>query len=341
MKTKILIIAACCALAARFAARADDSEPQFVDCGGVMIVTFANGLSRDGRYTIGWTIRPRSKKAKPVDWSLWKSGEGENAKFQDRYAWDEEQTKNPPYELAVFVVDLKQHKAVEFNDTWAPASNPAVSWSREINGRQYGFLRKVRHFGTCDYWLIATDGKEMRAVDILKGLGKAVDQFMDKNAASKAGKDRFAFFSADDNPGNMVSVDGSMAWISFSVENFDNHDDDVTGILTLRLPDGAVADVSDKIDAAGLPFKEDAALAKADGDLNQVYAKLQKQLNPGGREALKKEQREWIERRNSAGADAAGKASAGWADPDIARNKALLDFTLKRAAELKARLRTQ
>lgn len=61
--------------------------------------------------------------------------------------------------------------------------------------------------------------------------------------------------------------------------------------------------------------------------------------DPAARKALKKEQLEWIARRDLDAAQAIEQAEKGKAaDPGAAQSKTLLESTQKRAAELKARL---
>jgi uncharacterized protein YecT (DUF1311 family) len=301
-------------------------EEQLVDWGKTKIVPFS--ASEDGRLAVGWTIRPARKNVKPVDWSLWSAEDTDDVKFFGRYPWDQSMAENPSYELVEVVADLKTRKFVEIDS--GDKTGLDVIWSGAVaGGRRYGLLGKWHHRGSTMLTLVVEDKAGLRTVDLLGGAEAAVDDF----ASERAPNVNFSgtFFT-------LVGIEGNTAWVEFSAENFDNHDEDAEGILTMRLPDGAVRKV-DGLAADDL-IKSDAALAKADAMLNNIYGKLLKRLDAAGRQALKNEQRDWIERRDSDATDAGEKPQNKTAEEvREAKVKSLLDATRRRTAELQKRLK--
>lgn len=331
MKTKIFIVALYCALAMRPAARADDSEPQLVDCGKVKIVTYEGTASEDGRYAVGWTIRPRDKKTKPVDWSKWSPDDDDDEKFFDLYRWDASFDGNAPYQFAECIVDLKRRKFIEIDTDEHIGFE--MKWGAEANGLRYGLYSKDRHMGTTMLLLVSAGKAGMRQADLLDDANHAVDALLRERVPAKFDKFCATFFTLND-------VGRDSADIGFSAENFNNHDDDVEGSITVRLADGAVESVLSG-DTIGDAFDKDRALSKADKELNQIYSNLKKSLPPSGRAALQEEQRKWIKQRDDEAYAAGEKAYLATGDADkesAAIALALLKNTQKRAGELKARL---
>lgn len=286
----------------------------------------AVSVSDDGRLAVGWTLRPAHKNVKPVDWSLWSADDTDSGKFFDRYPWDPSTSDLPPYEIVELVADLKTGKSVEIDSGDKRALS--VIWSKaEAGGRRYCLLSKSRHWGATVLTLVVAEKGELRVVDLLGGAEEAAQKFANKL------KPKVIFTSMFFDP---KGFDGNTARIGFSAENFDNHDDDVEGTLTVRLPDGAVQKTTGeevKPDERHDPFKDNPVLAKADGKLNEIYGRLLKRLDATGREALKKEQRAWIARR-----DADAGHAAEIEKTEAAKEKVLIDATERRTTELQERM---
>ena len=85
------------------------------------------------------------------------------------------------------------------------------------------------------------------------------------------------------------------------------------------------------------PFSESARLAKADRELNAIYAALIKRLDSSGRATLKTEQRSWVEQRDRQ-ADEAVRAKSDSENARIVRDRVLRRLTEERCAELRKRL---
>jgi uncharacterized protein YecT (DUF1311 family) len=83
-------------------------------------------------------------------------------------------------------------------------------------------------------------------------------------------------------------------------------------------------------------LKADASFREADRHLNEVYNALRARLSPSERDRLKKEQLDWINRRNAAAQAAKGNAQG---TPIDAGDGDVTKMTLARAAELEKRLK--
>ena len=114
------------------------------------------------------------------------------------------------------------------------------------------------------------------------------------------------------------------------------------GILTLKLVRGAegpAASVAKTIPGPlpDDPFSESARLAKADRELNAIYSALLKRLDRSEQNALRIEQRVWVERRNQQ-ADDALRTKDTAESSRIVRDRILRQLTEQRSAELRKQL---
>jgi hypothetical protein len=114
------------------------------------------------------------------------------------------------------------------------------------------------------------------------------------------------------------------------------------GILMLKLArggEGPAAKVA-KITPGPLPddpFSESARLAKADRELNAIYAALLKHLDRSAQNALRSEQRTWLEQRDRQ-ADDAVRNKGNAESSRIVRDRVLRRLTEERSAQLRKRL---
>ena len=114
------------------------------------------------------------------------------------------------------------------------------------------------------------------------------------------------------------------------------------GVLTLKLVragEGPAAEVA-KITSGPLPddpFSESARLVKADRELNAIYAELLKRLDFSAKNALRTEQRAWVEQRDRQADEAVRNKSAA-ENARIVRDRVLRQLTDERSTELRKRL---
>ncbi len=83
------------------------------------------------------------------------------------------------------------------------------------------------------------------------------------------------------------------------------------------------------------PFADSARLAKADRELNALYLDLLKRLKPADKEALKTDERDWIQQRETEAANVKGDY---YDNNRIASDRALQRLTEQRIAELRKRI---
>ena len=326
-------------------ARADDGDYLF-DAGPLKIVIMNATKSGDGHYALGWTLTRRNKKAEAVDWSLWDT---DPTVMLDHYhtglAGNGSASKDYPPEY--FVVDLRNKKALKIPADYQyihgdPYTGGAIdaAWSGDVDGKRYGIF-EFAYIGGSGVFLASLTGKEMQLMDT-----GGMDQVVQAQLPKHTPLDRYSLIYrvTEDSAGRKLPVfHGPYADIGFHIGI--RHDADspsADGILTLRLADGAVTHVTptDGEDDEAEAIRDNPELRKADAELNDVYLALENKLPPAAREALKKEQRAWIEERDKA-VDNAGSGATDGAAETAMRDKAQLELTHKRTAELKTRLASQ
>ena len=130
--------------------------------GAETVALFDGVKSPDGRYAMGWTIHPKSKDAKPVDWSAWGKQQHPGFGFLSRYEFGRE---NDPYEISDCFVDLQQKKMLILPSDWPywPHKNHGsfdAAWSSVSGELKYALLQNQARFGTANLWLIVIDEPE-------------------------------------------------------------------------------------------------------------------------------------------------------------------------------------
>ena len=315
---------------------------KLIDCGTAKVAIFDDTVSPDGQHAIGWSIIPNKKKVAPVDWSQWKTGSAIDMVEKYGASGSGEATPDDDYLLINCVVDIQNKKmlSLETDEPDFPGKNRgylSALWGAKNKGVQYALVQIDSRFWTNKLWLVTIDSSGMHQTDLTDRLNKAVIPILKEKMPLRY--ERYAtFFPLQDSdaPKPPAAIDGSTATLSFSsAADKSLVDPIVEGTVVVHLPDGAIVKTSSPTKRDD-PFEDIPELAKADQKLNQNYAKLQKSLSPANREALKKEQLDWIEKRDSDAFQAANDDTAN--DPDKARNKSLLDATNDRADELEARL---
>ncbi len=310
-----------------------------VDCGQNKAVPFDETLSSDRRYAIGWTVLVQNKKAKPVDWSQWDATD--TSKFIDTYLSDSDEPRDKDdYAFVNCVIDLdgKTLLLLSSDNADFPQKNRGylvAAWSLPEKGRQYAMVENDARFYTSNLWLITIDSTGMHQTDLVKSFDRATDKILRQYRPLNFGEYGTSYDA------KTTSFNGSSATITFESDIPKSEDENsmVEGVLSIHLPDGAVTQVSSHSKPDD-PMKEFPELAKADGELNQIYGQLSQKLDPAQRGDLKKEQLDWIKQRDNDAAEALRQSSEDPSAHDLhdARNKSLFQSTQKRLAELKGRL---
>jgi len=312
-----------------------------IDCGADKVVLFDDATSNDGRYAIGWTLRARDPKAKPVDWKLWDSDNPYD--LFDKYDYLDEDTGYPgvrpritPYELFECVVDLKKKQLLPLRSEWPywPNKNHAdfqVIWSTATDGSQHAIVKNDARWFTENLWLVTAEKSGMREMELSTRLNDKVEPILKvKRPLTYA---NFGINWLANSDGTEVSTNiftGSTVRLDFSAA-IPKQGDSVDGSITVSPAHGTITKVVCDTPRDD-PFKDNPELAKADKELNKTYAELLQKLNEGQRAPLRKEQRAWLASRD----ESAEGENFGSSNQD--RNESLIKSTKERTAELQKRL---
>jgi len=304
-------------------ASAKEADGKVIVCGRDKAVLFDDATSEDGRYAIGWSLRPATQNAKPVDWSLWNPEEPYD--LFDKFDFlDPEMTgsgqapladamksvpASPPsnqaqraaYELFECVVDLKKKQMLPMRSGWPywPHKNHGdlhVIWSHKTGGVDYAVVANGARFSTANLWLVIANDSGLQQVDLSQQLEKESGRILEQKRPLTY--DAYSVTWMDDGDGPEV-FDKSVARLNFTADIPKMDYETVTGTVTVNLTTGKITKVESDT-AADDPFRDNPELAKADRELNATYAALLLKLNKAGRETLRKEQRAWLNSRDYA-----------------------------------------
>jgi len=329
----VLFVMAICASAVEQDDGSEKNQP-LINCPGGPVVLLENGVSPDGRYGVGWTVRP-GKGAKPVDWSPYKK---EGREFVDDLLVTEETN----YEIYNCFVNIREEKMIDLpsgNSYWWKENHAeyGVFWSSGTKLPRYCLMQNQKRFATYNLFLIKVDSSSMSQMDIVPQLEKAVRPLL-RTLRPIYWKDMAISYpnSEWDDVYKEPVFHGATVDIQFNADLEKAGYDQVTGWITVSLPAGKVLKVA--CDAKrDDPFQDYPALAKADRELNDEYALLQKKLDPAARAKLKKEQLEWLKQRDGTAADDYLTAGMDVEVPAFTRerNNRLVDATRERTGVLK------
>lgn len=306
-----------------------------IQCGAGKVVLFDDATSKNGRYAIGWSLRPRNPKVKPVDWSLWNPDDPYD--FLDKYPYLDPATgatAGAPYELFDCAVDLNKKRLLPLRSDWPfwPRKNHGdfqVSWNDAPGAAQYAIVKNDARFGTEDLWLIAAGDSGLRETELSRVLNKAVEHILEAKRPLNYARYSITWLP---NPDNRNIFHGSMAVLYFSADIPKMDNGSVEGSVTVDIPRAALAKIECNTPRDD-PFHDNPELAAADKELNRTYSELTRQLNETGRAALKKEQIAWLASRISGVAEEEDDSASSQA-----RDELLIKSTKERTAELRKRL---
>jgi uncharacterized protein YecT (DUF1311 family) len=342
---KIALLALCCAALASIAAiaKADDAD-RLVDCGKFKAVIMTDTESKDGRYAVGWTITPTKKGLKPVNWLLWNPND--RNKLLDRYHILDVDAPGD-YWSDYLVVDLQAKQALDLPAEFGTVRGDIDAvWSKPAHGVRHGLLNFEYHHGTGVFLVNIDEKGTMHLIDP----GEVMDDAID-SACTRPKKEHGRGVWVPEYSVGAGSFHETYADVQFTAQLM-NTDDDVPavdGTVRLRLSDGKVMQVvadGETTILDGIPspdydetkaIRNNPELKKADDELNAVYRSLVGKLAPAARKALRQEQLSWIQSRDAAVENSINGSSSS-DDLNEIRDKAQLEATRKRTAELKARL---
>jgi lysozyme inhibitor LprI len=305
--------------------------PRWIEIGLEKAVIARDSKSADGRNALAWTV----DTSEPVDWSLL---EKDADHFYEQYDVKEIWVINIPDKKKVGTVGDKGGYV-------RPGSHRtlSVAWGPIENGRRFALAAYQWKWGTDTLLLLDVGGDDSRSTQIGGVLDKAIEAQIKHTKPKQHGPfDSTYLLTGLPELGKKTGFSNATTVGLPFVTKDREHDTSISeGILTLKLVragEGPAANVA-KITPGPLPddpFSESARLAKADRELNAIYSALLKRLDRSAQNALRSEQRAWIEQRDRQ-ADEAVRDKSETENARIIRDRVLRQLTQERSAKLRKR----
>jgi hypothetical protein len=328
----------CVLIAARFAGDrtigAESSvqpEPRWVEIGSEKAVIARDSKSADGRNALAWTV----DSTEPVDWSLL---EKDPNRFYEQYDVK-----------AIWIINLADKKKIgAMGDTGGyvrPGSHRtlSVAWGPVENGRRFALAAYQWKWGTDTLLLLDVGMDDCRSAQIGPVLDKAIETEIKRTKPRKRGPfDSTYLLTGLPELGKKTGFSSATAvGLPFVTKDREQDASVNEGILSLKLARTGEAPTASVVRLTpgplpNDPFSESARLAKADRELNAVYSALLKRLSPSAQQALRTEQRAWVEQRDRQ-ADEAVRNKSDSENARIVRDHLLRQLTEERSAELRKR----
>jgi hypothetical protein len=318
----------------RLAAAAEPSvqpDRPWIEIGPEKAVIARDSKSADGRNALAWTV----DSSESIDWSLL---EKDPNRFYEQY-----EVK------AIWVINLADKKKVgAIGDTGGyirPGSHRtlSVAWGPIENGRRFALAAYQWKWGTDTLLLLDVGQDDCRSAQIGPVLDKAIEAPIKRANSRKRGPfDSTYLLTGLPELGKKTGFSSaSTVGLPFVTKDREQDASISEGILSLKLArtgEGPTASVV-RLTPGPLPddpFSESARLAKADRELNAIYAALLKRLSPSEQNALRSEQRAWLEQRDRQ-ADEAVRNKSDSENARIVRDRVLRQLTEERSSELRKR----
>jgi Lysozyme inhibitor LprI len=329
----------CVLIAARFgndrlATAAEPSaqpDPRWIEIGSEKLVIARDSKSADSRNALAWTVDSNE----PVDWSLL---ENDPNHFYEQY-----EVK------AIWVVNLADKKKLgTIGDTGGyvrPGSHQtlSVAWGPIENGKRFALAAYQWKWGTDTLLLLDVGQDDCRSAQIGAVLDKAIEAQIKSTKPRQRGPfDSTYLLTGLPELGKKTGFSSpTTVGLPFVTKDRERDASISEGILSLKLAragEGPTASVV-RLTPGPLPddpFSESARLAKADRELNAVYSALLKRLSASAQNALRTEQRAWLEQRDRQ-ADQAVRNKSDSENARIVRDRVLRQLTEERSGELRKR----
>jgi tetratricopeptide (TPR) repeat protein len=334
---------------ARFASAEESAESALpiISIGERKAELIAGTGTSDGRFALAWTLRPL-KGAEPVDWTLLRQ---DREKFRDNYSEEEQ------YFVEILVVDQVSKKSLatlKLAESWSLPGyrheGLVARWGpRDRDDRRFAIVNCDRKWSPQDLILIEVTGERVSQRSLLASLNEAVLNFVAKQngrtaSATKNYVVEYPIFVLPEFGHQKGFSDPNHLWLPF--EASPSRDSDkapaYSGVLPLHLADqsdGPAATIQSSpilsVRQTEEPMSTDLRFLDEDHRLNQVYEALRVGLSPAERERLKKEEREWINKRNGLAQSANGEAQeTSLENPTVIADRELVSATQARITEL-------
>jgi uncharacterized protein YecT (DUF1311 family) len=304
------------------------AQQAWMESGSDKGVLARHSKSPDGRNALAWVP---AAEAAAIDWELLKNTPDS---FYEKYDLRE-----------LWVVDLAQSRKLCSLGTSIGYVRPgshrslSVAWGPLEGGRRFAIAGSEWKWGTESLLLLDVGSDNCRETQI----GQTVDSAVGAAVKKSKGEAYDFKYNISDLPeiGLKTGFANSSTFrIPFTVKSREGDKPVAEGIASLKLtrradtPSVTVSKVSIE-QLREDPFVDDARLAKADRELNALYLDLLKRLKPADQQALKTEERDWIQQRETEAASVKGDY---YDNNRIASDRALKRLTDQRVAELRKRL---
>ena len=308
-------------------------EPRWIEVGSERAVIARDSKSADGRNVLAWTV----DSTEPIDWSLL---EKDPDHFYEEYEVKEIWVVNLPDKKKIGMIGDKggyvrpgSHRTLSV--AWGPVAD---------SGRRFALAAYQWKWGTDTLLLLDVGPNDSRSTQIGPLLDKAIEAQIQRTKPRHRGPfDSTYLLTGLPELGKKTGFsDPTILGLPFITKDREHEVVASEGVLTLKLArsgEGPAAKIS-KITLGPLPddpFSESARLAKADRELNAIYAALLKRLDRPAQDALRSEQRAWLEERDGK-ADEAVRNKASAESSRIVLDRVLRQLTEERAVELRKRL---
>lgn len=287
--------------------RAEEDERRYevVHCGKDTAVLYPGSESPDKHYALGWTIRPVTDDALPVDWArLEKEGWEYLSGFQ---FGDGKGDPDSNHKVTIGLIDQHTKSFKSITDTFPPM---VAHWDDRLEVRwidkQHAFAQNEAKWGTYDLFFLRASSDSFEAIHPLSEMRKRVRELLGQKrplAPHMLVDFDFSEEVTKKSPDTTIpktvpcKVENGILHMYFSayIPRGINYED-LTGHVLISLKDGKpIKAVSD--DPADKPFVGE--LGEADQRLNEIYAKLSSRLTGDELKEFKTNEAEWIERRNN------------------------------------------
>jgi uncharacterized protein YecT (DUF1311 family) len=307
-----------------------ESQP-WIDIGKEKAAIARHSKSPDGRQALAWTVA----EANLADWELLKSDP--NSFYE----------KNEVREI--WIVDLLQKRKLCTLGSSIGYVRPGshrtlnVAWGPLEGGRRFAIITYDSKWGTDALIVLDVGADGCREAQVGATVDRSVSDAVRKQGAKSESFDmKYSVAELAERGRQTGFADASTIRIPFAAKIRGEDRPAAEGIVALRLSrrvDGPSAQVIKTTigAAADNPFADDARLAKADRELNAVYAELCKRLDRAALEKLKEDERRWIEDREKQTADLSTDSAES---SRIARDQKLRQLTEERTAQLRKRLQS-
>ena len=305
------------------------AQQPWIDSGPDKGVLARHSKSPDGRYALAWVV---AGDQTAIDWELLKNTPDS---FYEKYDLRE-----------LWVVDLRQNRKLCSLGTSIGYVQPgshrtlSVAWGPLEGGRRFAIIGYEWKWGT-EALILLDIGSDNCAKQIGQILDSAAGAAVKKSTAQGEACDFEYNISDLPEIGLKTGFSNSTTLkIPFTVKSRERDKPVAEDIATLKLTRRADTPsvTVNKVSIEQLredPFADDARLAKADRELNALYLHLLKRLKPADQEALKTDERDWIQQRETEAANVKGDY---YDNNRIASDRALQRLTEQRIAELRKRI---